>query len=159
MRVGFPMLTVGPVPLVARAPRVGPRCARLLLILLLALMAFPLLSWGQGEEQNVHVKPLPKPEAKPVDMPTDPTLKTHLEAVDVDVDVVLVPVSITDQWKRLVAGVERDNFSLYEGSDAQEIKLYSNEDAPNSLGVIFDTSGSMSNKIEKAKEAVMEFFK
>ncbi len=40
-----------------------------------------------------------------------------------------------------------------------EIRHFSNEDAPISLGVIFDVSGSMSNKIDKAKDAVVEFFK
>jgi Ca-activated chloride channel family protein len=154
------MQTFGPLPLVARVPRVSPSCACLLLILLIALGVCPLPTWAQGEEQNVHVKPLPQPTPKPVDAPTtDPTLKTHTKPMKVDVDLVLVPVSITDQWGRLVTGLERENFALFEGSDAQDIKHFSNEDAPISLGVIFDISGSMQNKIEKAKEAVIEFFK
>jgi Ca-activated chloride channel homolog len=77
----------------------------------------------------------------------------------VDVDLVLVPVTITDPMNRLVTGLDKDNFSLFEGKDQQDIKHFSSEDAPVSLGVIFDMSGSMASKIERAREAVVEFFK
>ncbi|HSE49093.1 MAG TPA: VWA domain-containing protein [Terriglobales bacterium] len=117
------------------------------------------LAWGQGEEQNVHVQPLPKAEPKPPEMAADPSLKTHTKPMKVEVDLVLVPVTITDPMNRLVTGLERENFQLFEGKDKQEIRHFSNEDAPISLGVIFDLSGSMKNKIDKAKEAVIEFFK
>ena len=60
---------------------------------------------------------------------------------------------------RLVTGLDRENFQVYEGREAQEIRHFSSEDAPVSLGVIFDMSGSMSSKIERAREAVVEFFK
>jgi Ca-activated chloride channel family protein len=89
----------------------------------------------------------------------DPALKTHTKPLKVDVDLVLVPVTITDPMNRLVTGLDRDNFALFEGKDQQEIKHFSSEDAPVSLGVIFDMSGSMSSKIERAREAVVEFFK
>jgi Ca-activated chloride channel family protein len=60
---------------------------------------------------------------------------------------------------RLVTGLERDNFNVLEGSQGQQIRSFSSEDAPLSLGVIFDLSGSMGNKIDKSKQAVIEFFK
>jgi len=72
---------------------------------------------------------------------------------------VLVNVTITDPMNRLVTGLEKDNFLVYEGSKLEEIKHFSSEDAPISLGVIFDMSGSMSDKIEKARAAVVQFFK
>src|SRR5205823_12789965 len=77
----------------------------------------------------------------------------------VDVDLVLLNVTVTDDWNRIVTGLEKDNFAIVEGSQIQEVKHFSSEDAPISLGVIFDMSGSMSDKIEKAREAVIEFFK
>ncbi len=77
----------------------------------------------------------------------------------VDVDLVLVPVTVTDPMNRLVTGLEKDNFELFEGSDKQQVMHFSSEDAPISLGVIFDLSGSMGNKIEKSREAVVEFFR
>jgi Ca-activated chloride channel family protein len=77
----------------------------------------------------------------------------------VDVDLVLVPVTITDPMNRLVTGLDKENFSVLEGKEPQEIRHFSSEDAPVSLGVIFDLSGSMNSKIERAREAVVEFFK
>ncbi len=82
-----------------------------------------------------------------------------MRALKVSVDLVLVPVTITDPMNRLVTGLEKNNFELYEGNSKEEIKSFSSEDAPVSLGVIFDSSGSMSTKMERAKDAVMEFFK
>ena len=89
----------------------------------------------------------------------NPALRTHTRPMKVDVDLVLVPVTITDPMNRLVTGLEKDNFEVYEGNEKQKIRHFSSEDAPISLGVIFDMSGSMSNKIEKSREAVVEFFR
>jgi Ca-activated chloride channel homolog len=75
------------------------------------------------------------------------------------VDLVLVPVTITDPMNRLVTGLEKENFTLSDNGQMQEIRHFSSEDAPVSLGVIFDISGSMSNKIDKSREAVVEFFR
>ena len=85
--------------------------------------------------------------------------RTHTKPLKVDVDLVLVPVTITDPMNRLVTGLDKENFTLFEGKDLQDIRHFSSEDAPVSLGVIFDMSGSMSSKIERAREAVIEFFK
>jgi Ca-activated chloride channel family protein len=116
-------------------------------------------AWAQGAVEDVHVKPRVEPPQPKYDDGIDPSLKTHTKPLKVDVDLVLVPVTITDPMNRLVTGLDRDNFTLYEGKEAQEIRHFSSEDAPVSLGVIFDMSGSMSSKIERAREAVVEFFK
>jgi len=75
------------------------------------------------------------------------------------VDLVLVPVTVADPMNRLVIGLDESNFEVYEGKTRQEIRHFSCEDTPVSLGVIFDMSGSMNSKIERAREAVIEFFK
>ncbi len=87
------------------------------------------------------------------------SLNTHVRPLKVAVDLVLVPVTITDPMNRLVTGLDKDNFQLFEGSSKEDIKSFSSEDAPVSLGVIFDSSGSMSSKMDRAKDAVVEFFK
>jgi Ca-activated chloride channel family protein len=89
----------------------------------------------------------------------DASLKTYTKPITVDVDLVLVPVTIIDPMNRLVIGLERDHFGLFDNGQRQEIKYFSSEDAPISLGVIFDVSGSMESKIKQAREAVVEFFK
>src|SRR5260370_30901250 len=60
---------------------------------------------------------------------------------------------------RPVTGLEKDNFKVFEGKELQDIRHFSGEDIPVSVGVIFDTSGSMSSKIERAREAITQFFK
>jgi Ca-activated chloride channel homolog len=117
------------------------------------------VAWAQVAVEDVHVKPRIVPPAPNVTDGIDPALRTHTKPLKVDVDLVLVPVTITDPMNRLVTGLDKDNFALFEGKDQQEIKHFSSEDAPVSLGVIFDMSGSMSSKIERAREAVVEFFK
>jgi Ca-activated chloride channel homolog len=133
--------------------------ARFLLAVLLVVTAFAALpGFAQNSTEDVHIQPRvqpPPPKAPEI----DPTFKTHTKPYKVDVDMVLVPVTITDPMNRLVTGLDRDNFNLFEGKERQEIKTFSSEDAPVSLGVIFDMSGSMSSKIERAREAVVEFFK
>ena len=130
------------------------------------LLLFCAGAWAQdaGGDQNVHITPhqpkAPQPgEPKPGGGDVDPSLKTHTKPIVKDVDLVLVHVTITDPMNRLVTGLEKDNFTVSEGDAVQQIKHFSSEDAPISLGVIFDVSGSMSDKIEKSREAVVEFFK
>ena len=81
------------------------------------------------------------------------------KVIRADVDLALVNVTVTDPFNRLVTGLDQDNFRVYEDNIEQEIVSFSSEDVPISIGVIFDFSGSMSNKIDKAREAALEFFK
>jgi Ca-activated chloride channel family protein len=120
--------------------------------------ALPALAQAPASVDDVHINPRIQPDKAP-DTITDPSLKTHTAPIKKEVNLVLVPVTITDPMNRLVTGLDKENFQLYEGKDAQEIRHFSNEDAPVSLGVIFDMSGSMSSKIDPAREAVKEFFK
>jgi Ca-activated chloride channel family protein len=116
---------------------------------------------AQTDINDVHVSPreLEKRKDVPKQEVANPGLTTHVRPLKVDVDLVLVPVTVTDPMNRLVTGLDKENFQLYEGSAPEEIRTFSSEDAPVSLGVIFDSSGSMSSKMDRAKEAVIEFFK
>jgi Ca-activated chloride channel family protein len=135
--------------------------------LTLALMVLCCLrapAFSQTDVNDIHVQPREvekpaEPAKESLISTTTPNLTTHVRPLKVDVDLVLVPVTITDPMNRLVTGLEKENFQLFEGSSAQEIRSFSSEDAPVSLGVIFDSSGSMSSKMDRAKEAVVEFFK
>jgi Ca-activated chloride channel homolog len=127
----------------------------LLLTCALVLLALPLVA-----QDDVHITPREAKKSEPT--PTDnidPSLKTHTKPITRDVDLVLVPVTVTDPMNRLVTGLEKDNFLLTDNSQPQTIKHFSSEDAPISLGVIFDVSGSMADKIDKSRQAVVEFFR
>jgi Ca-activated chloride channel family protein len=81
------------------------------------------------------------------------------QSVRMDVELALVNVTVTDPYNRMVTGLEIDNFRIFENNVEQEIQYFSSEDVPISIGVIFDLSGSMANKVGKAKEAALQFFK
>ncbi len=146
-----------------------PPCLWMLLLTLGAACNLPVRALGQTTLNDVHIQPrepentAEKTKTKTEEVATQSivsqSLNTHVRPLKVAVDLVLVPVTITDPLNRLVTGLEKENFQLFEGSAPQEIKSFSSEDAPVSLGVIFDSSGSMSSKMDRAKDAVMEFFK
>ena len=135
------------------------RCA-LTLVCFLALAVVT-----NAQDVNVHIEPKPTTPPKTADTKEDvgngdPALKNHAKpGIAVDVNLVLVNVTVTDDWNRIVTGLDKENFSVLEGSEVQQVRHFSSEDAPISLGVIFDMSGSMNDKIMKAREAVIEFFK
>jgi Ca-activated chloride channel family protein len=81
------------------------------------------------------------------------------QGLHIDVDLALVNVVVTDPNDRLVSGLDPDNFRVFEDNVEQEIVTFSSEDVPISIGVIFDCSGSMSNKLAKAREAAVQFLK
>jgi Ca-activated chloride channel homolog len=81
------------------------------------------------------------------------------QGLHIDVDLALVNVVVTDPNNRLVTGLDPDNFRVFEDNVEQEIATFSSEDVPISIGVIFDCSGSMSNKLGKAREAAVVFLK
>ena len=81
------------------------------------------------------------------------------QSIHLDVELALVNVTVTDPYNRLVTGLEPDNFRIFEDNIEQEVVNFSSEDLPISIGVILDLSGSMANKLGKAKQAAIQFFK
>lgn len=166
VRGGSTVLPWDPIQTLLRkspsAPALG-RSTSWLLLALLALCCAGVPAYAQTDVNDVHIQPReveqPKEPVKESLVTSAADLNTRVRPLKVDVDLVLVPVTITDPMNRLVTGLEKENFQLFEGSSAQEIRSFSSEDAPVSLGVIFDSSGSMSSKMDRAKEAVVEFFK
>ena len=88
-----------------------------------------------------------------------PQKAIHPMPIQVSVDMVVVNITVTDPYDRIVTGLEEGNFQVYDEKVPQKIVSFSTEDAPISIGLIFDSSGSMSDKMEKSKEAALEFFK
>ncbi|MGH9683611.1 MAG: VWA domain-containing protein [Candidatus Acidiferrales bacterium] len=76
-----------------------------------------------------------------------------------EVDLTLVPVTVTDPYGRLVTGLDQENFRVFENGSEQEVVKFESQDVPVSIGVIFDVSNSMSDKIEKSREAAVQFFR
>jgi VWFA-related protein len=80
-------------------------------------------------------------------------------SIKVDVPLVLINVTVTDPMNRFVTGLEKEHFQIKEDKTEQSITQFGAEDAPLSMGIVFDASGSMGYKMAKAREAVAQFFK
>src|SRR5581483_2367188 len=87
--------------------------------------------------------------------------KDAIPAADLRVDVPLVqiPVHVTNALGASVTNLKADNFEILEDGVPQKITHFSSEDAPISIGMLFDASGSMRNKIRKSSEAAAAFFR
>ncbi len=85
--------------------------------------------------------------------------RTTTGIIRTTVELVLVPVTVLDGSNRIVAGLERENFQVYEDKHPQPIKHFWKEDAPVSVGIVLDVSGSMDTKIERARDAVVTLLK
>ena len=117
---------------------------------------------------EVHTQPPPPPpktpeDAKPVIEGAENAAKLATSRRDarirVDVNLVLVPATVTDPMNRLVTGLEKENFEVYDNNIGQVIKSFSTEDAPVTIGIIFDLSGSMTSKFLRARKALSEFMR
>lgn len=133
-----------------------PRMRTLLGTLSLAAAAVLWLSGAPpafSADEKVTVTPRPKAPAKKGE------LQQRDSAFRLDVNLVLVPVSVVTPMNQQVTGLEKEQFRLFEDKEEQVITHFGSEDAPLSMGIIFDCSGSMGQKLTKSRQAVSHFFK
>ena len=78
---------------------------------------------------------------------------------NVDSTLVLIPATVTDPVNRFVLGLSQRDFHLFEDNVEQSIAHFSGEDVPLSVGVVFDASGSMDNKMRTSRDAAIQFLK
>jgi Ca-activated chloride channel family protein len=84
-------------------------------------------------------------------------LSRSASTVRANVDLVLVNVTVLDQSDRAVSGLHARDFSLLDDKQSQDIRYFSSEDAPLSVTVVLDASGSMATKMQKARRALNAF--
>jgi Ca-activated chloride channel homolog len=83
-----------------------------------------------------------------------PPTRSEASAVRVDVNLVLVPVTVTDRYGKIITSLDRSRFTVLEDGVPQRIASFSVEDAPVSIGVVLDISGSMKQKLVVARTFV-----
>ena len=76
----------------------------------------------------------------------------------VDVNLVLVPVTVTDRKGAVIHGLDQSRFQLFEEGVPQAIASFSTEDLPASIGLVLDVSGSMRQKLGTAQMLVRALF-
>src|SRR5688500_12600957 len=90
--------------------------------------------------------------------PTPPTDQDPAAPVKIKTDLVTLTLTVTDMYGRYVMGLGKKDFTIFDTNKEQEITFFSDTDAPVSVGVLFDVSGSMSGeKIQKARKALSRF--
>jgi Ca-activated chloride channel family protein len=124
---------------------------------------------GQDDPLNkVHVNPpstatpatgAPAGAEAPAATGTAATKARPGALIRMNVDMVLVPITVTDPMNRLVTGLEKEDFQIYENSGEQKIASFVSEDAPVSIGIVFDLSGSMTSKLIRARDSILQFIK
>ncbi len=109
-------------------------------------LAFAL--WLPGQ---VTLTPRPKAPSKEENLP---------EAnIRVSSTLILVPVTVNDPLNRPVSGLEKENFRVFEDKVEQPISTFAMDDEPVAVGLVFDTSGSMGEKLKRSRMAAREFFR
>jgi Ca-activated chloride channel family protein len=81
------------------------------------------------------------------------------QTISVDVDEVLVNAAVSDSKGRMVTGLRRENFRIWEDKVEQRLEYFSSEDTPMSIGLVFDATGSMADKIATARDAAASFLR
>jgi Ca-activated chloride channel family protein len=112
-------------------------------LLMVALTAARLMAEGPPPSRALHR--------------ISPELRREVSAapsIITDVNLVLVPVIVTDRKGRTITGLRPENFRLLEDGAPRNILSFDSEDAPVSLGIVFDLSGSMKRQVPAARSAV-----
>ena len=107
------------------------------------------------------ITPRSKPQSSPASQQAhqDEPPPLPKATIRVDSNLVLVPVTVLDPLARMVTGLEAENFQVLENGAPQKISSFGSEDSPLSIGIVLDTSGSMSEKMAVSRQGVVEFFK
>jgi Ca-activated chloride channel homolog len=114
--------------------------------------------WAQSnEEVNTTIIRQPA-DAIPTSSSSVSPPERSARPLRADVDLVLVPVTVSDAKNRPVLELGKKDFALYEAGKQQDIKYFFAENEPISIGLVLDLSMSMTSKIQRERDAVVQFF-
>ncbi len=143
-----------------RALRVS-RFRSMLLILIAPLLVLSS-AFAQDDdplnEVHIHIPPPITKADNAVPLAVGASLRTGI-TFRIDTNLVLVPLTVTDPMDRLVTGLEKQNFTVYEDNRPEVLRTFACDDAPVSVGIILDLSGSMNDKVVRARGAILQFMK
>lgn len=128
------------------------RCLRALLLFVPLL--FPALAFQSDlSGPSIQIVPARSREARPGEAGFPPA------TLRVDSSLVLIPAQVTTRDGSPILDLKRKDFRIFEDGAEQEISYFAKDDAPVSIGLLLDSSGSMRNKKQKSSEAAAAFFK
>ena len=140
-------------------------------IVLLLVSAMCLASALRQQESKPTDRRDPAPPTKPLDKPprnagergdaqrpapAKPSQKP--DGIKLDTKLVSVTVTVSDRYGRFVSGLSKDDFEIFDDNVKQDIEIFGDEDAPVSMGIVYDVSGSMSDLTSQSFAALKKFF-
>jgi Ca-activated chloride channel family protein len=131
-------------------------------IALLVISLLPLTADDPAEKRADPKAPTVsiQPRIRTTPSTSGETILDRRADLRIDTTLVLVPVAVTiAATGKLLTGLEKENFELIEDKTAQEISTFGSEEVPLSIGLVFDCSGSMSNKLDRSRQAVAQFMR
>src|SRR5215469_3764875 len=120
---------------------------------LLVTALLPLSVYGEPQTGSAPESDRPKVSIEPRGRPQPGSQGSNIR---VDVSVVLIPVTVTDPLGKPVMGLPSEAFHLSEDGVEQPLAHLVKQDAPLSIGFVFDASKSMENKLDKSREAISQ---
>ncbi|MBI3653283.1 MAG: VWA domain-containing protein [Acidobacteria bacterium] len=116
------------------------RFARILLAIVLTLTVLPTHSRSQDHKAASTGSP-----------------KQADDKVILNTNLVSLTVSVTDPYGRFVTGLNQDHFEVFDEKVKQQVSLFTDDDAPISLGILYDVSGSMKERVARSVKALKRF--
>ena len=114
-------------------------------LLLSTICALPALPVSSAQDKAA---PAPQPNQDE---------KESMPVIKAGTNLVTLNVTVTDPYGRYVTGLTKDHFEIYDEKVPQKIQFFTDEDAPISVGIIFDISGSMKGRIDRSQDALRRF--
>ncbi len=124
----------------------------------------PSVDYRQRQAQpplDVDRDPIPSPDYEAPIAPQAPgkpltSQGNKLYTLQENVNEVLLNCTVVDQKNRLVKGLNRRDFQVWEDGVPQTIASFVAQDVPVSMGILVDDSGSMIGKRETANQAALD---
>ena len=79
--------------------------------------------------------------------------------IKIDTLIVTIPLTVSDAKGRNVPGLKKENFSIFQNGEEQEVELFLNEEAPMNVAILLDTSFSTRDVLDDIQDAARDFIK
>ncbi|HEU4386893.1 MAG TPA: VWA domain-containing protein, partial [Blastocatellia bacterium] len=112
---------------------------------------------GQAGSSTSDKEPAARTEAASRRDDTKQATPTRDQRLQIGTNLVSVTVTVTDVYGRYVTGLGKEHFEVFDDKIKQQISHFTDEDSPVSLGIVYDVSGSMKERISRAIRALKRF--